>query len=130
MRERIMRSDRIIRRRRRRRRNKRRRCGGKGRKWRRRMRKRIRRRVTSKLRNEFQEVFLLPITMQWMIKINVNVRKYVKLQLSPCLIEENTMKVNGQVDEQHFVLSALSRVIGEIYAASPLNARKMDAVSH
>ena len=80
MRERIMRNERIMRmRRRRRRRSKRRRRRGKGRKCRR-MRKRIRRRVTNKLRKEFKEVFLLPMTIQWMIKLNVIVREYVTLQ--------------------------------------------------
>jgi hypothetical protein len=67
-----------------------------------------------------------------MVKININVREYVKVQLSPCLIEENAMKVNGQVDEQHFVCSASSRDIGEWSDSwrGPLDIRQMYAVPH
>jgi hypothetical protein len=77
------------------------------------MERRIRRRVTNQLRKEGQEVLLHPMTTQWTGKTNINLTEYVKSQLSPCLIEENAVKVNGQVDEQHFVFSASSRDIGE-----------------
>jgi len=50
----------------------------------------------------------------------------------PCLIEEKVMKVNGEVDEKHFVFSASSRGIGDWSDLwlGPLNIRKMDAVPH
>jgi hypothetical protein len=47
------------------------------------------------------------MTMQWMV--NVNVKEYVKAHLSPCLIEKNTINVDGQVDEQQFVFCLVAR---------------------
>jgi hypothetical protein len=65
-----------------------------------------------------------------MVKINIKVKVYVKLQLSHCLIEENGMKVNGQVDEQRFVFSASSRDIGEANGCrSPLNRKLVGSQS-
>jgi hypothetical protein len=47
----------------------------------------------------------------------------VQVQLSACLIEEKAMKVNGRVDELHFVFSASARyrrvVSGQVYCSGP-----------
>ena len=44
-----------------------------------------------------------------MVNVNVSVKEYVKAHLSPSLIEKNTTKVGGQVDDQHFVFCLVAR---------------------
>ena len=72
------------------------------------------------------------MTMQWLVKRNINVNEYVKVKLSPCLIEENAMKLNGRVDEQHFEFCSSSRDTGAWPDLWPvhLNIETTDAVHH